>query len=230
MLRRLWENLDRWERRWRHSFGKDITDPRERRRSWWHMEFVDHGVLRRFWHNFEEIAPGAYRSNHPNHKRLERYAAMGIKTIVNLRGVDSFAHYLFEKESCDALGIKMIDIKLYARRAPNKRLLLELIEVFRTVDRPFLMHCKSGADRAGIASALYLMTQEGQSVEEARRMLSLRYIHVRQFKTGILDYILDLYAERNATSPIPIEDWIANEYDHNAINEAYGITAETRPK
>jgi protein tyrosine/serine phosphatase len=83
------------------------------------------------------------------------------------------------------------------------------------------MHCKSGADRAGLASAIYLMVMMGQDVDAARKMLSPRYIHLRFTKTGVLDMMLDHYAARNAASPIGFEDWIDREYDADALQAAF---------
>ena len=88
---------------------------------------------------------------------------------------------------------------------------------FDTLPRPFLMHCKSGADRAGLASALYLLDQCGASVGDAREMLSFRYLHLRRTATGVLDHMLDLYAARLNDGPIPVRAWIANEYDPEAV-------------
>jgi protein tyrosine/serine phosphatase len=84
-----------------------------------------------------------------------------------------------------------------------------------------LIHCKSGADRAGLASAIWLMVMEGRPVEEARAMLSWRYLHLRWSRTGVLDLVLDSYGARNAAAPIGFEDWVATEYDAEAVQAAF---------
>jgi len=73
--------LKKKEREYRTSFGRDITDSKERERSRWHFNWLDHAILRKYWHNFAQVAPGVYRSNHPNHIRFQAYAAQGIKTV-----------------------------------------------------------------------------------------------------------------------------------------------------
>lgn len=221
MIRKLQKYMERKEQAFRASFGHDISDPKDRRRSLWHYKWLDHGVLRTYWHNFEEFAPGAHRSNHPDHKRFERYAKLGIKTVLNLRGRAKQPHYLFEEESCRQLGLELITVHMGARRAPLKHTLIKLIRVFEEIERPFLMHCKSGADRTGLAAALYLMVQEDRPLEEARKQLSFRYLHIRRISTGILDHFLDVYAARNAQDPIDIRDWIATEYDADALQASF---------
>jgi protein tyrosine/serine phosphatase len=198
-----------------------LTDAASRRRAWWHYQMIDHGFLRYRWTNFDEVAPGVFRSNHPHESRLRAYRDKGIKAVLNLRGENDAPAYLLEKEACAALGLDLISVKFAARGAPIRDKLLELFDAFDTIQRPFLMHCKSGADRTGLAAALYLMVQEGQSLEVARRQLGLRYLHIRRTATGILDHFLDVYADRAAQSPIGIVEWIETEYDPHALSKSF---------
>jgi protein tyrosine/serine phosphatase len=221
MIRKIFRTLDKKERAYRASFGRDITDPEERKKSYWHVKWLDHGVLRKHWHNFEAFAPGAYRSNQPDHHRFEAYAEMGIKTILNLRGAANEPHFLFEMESTETLGLSLISHGMSARQAPNKEKLLKLLEIFEDIEKPFLVHCKSGADRTGLAAVLYLMVIEGQSLEQARPQLSFRFLHIRRTSTGILDHFFDVYAARNAQAPIDIALWIREEYDRDALVESF---------
>ncbi|WP_146590015.1 phosphatase domain-containing protein [Puniceibacterium confluentis] len=227
MLSQLWSRIEQGERRFRRSFGKDITDPVARRWSVLHYNVFDHAFLRSFWTNFFEIAPGVYRSNQPTHRRFLKYAALGIRTVVNLRGEEKYSHYLFEKETLDGLGIEMINAKLWARMAASRERIEHVIDVLRTAQKPLLFHCKSGADRAGFVAALYLLVFEDQPVEVARRQLGLKYIHLDFTKTGIQDYILDVYAARIAQAPIGFEQWIRTEYDSKPIQA--GFDARTEP-
>ena len=204
----------------RATRGRNITDPDERRRSYWHYMLRDHAVLRTFWTNFDEIAPGVYRSNHPTHKRLETYRDMGIKAVLNLRGTPQMAHHLFEVESCAALDLDLVSVALHARKPANRSDMLDLFDAFDRIQRPFVMHCKSGADRAGLASALYLIDR-GASVAEARAQFSLRYLHLKFTKTGVQDHMLDLYEARLAQGPISIRNWVANEYDPVALSASF---------
>ncbi|GAA4222793.1 protein tyrosine/serine phosphatase [Sagittula marina] len=221
MLAKLLDRLDHAERRVRHSFGKDITDPKQRMLSRLHYHVFDHAFLRVLWTNFFQIAPGVYRSNQPTHARFARYAAMGIKTVVNLRGEDKRAHYLFEKESVEALGMTLVDAKLWARTAAPRRRLLAVIDALREAERPMMFHCKSGADRAGIVAAIYLMVFENVPVSEAKKQLGLKYIHLDFTKTGVQDYILRLFEARQDIGEIGFEDWLKTEYVAGPIQEGW---------
>lgn len=221
MLKAIWTWLDESERRVRRSFGKDISTPWGRFVGHVHYHVFDHAFLRIFWTNFEEIAPGVYRSNHPTHRRLKKYRDMGIKSVLSLRGEEKFAHWLFEKESCETLGLKLHTAKLWARHAAKPSKIANVLDEIRKIERPFVFHCKSGADRAGFVAAMYLMVFEGQSVQEARRMLSFKYLHMKHTKTGVQDYILDVYEARTAEDPIGFEDWLRTEYRGARTNEAW---------
>lgn len=221
MTRKPFRSSDDKARGLPQSLGHDITDPSVRKRSLRYVRWIDHGILRTFWHNFEKVSDGVYRSNHPDHKRFEAYARMGIKTVLNLRGAGKNPHYLFEAESCAALGLTLKTVHMSARNAPRVDRLLALIEAFKTLERPFLIHCKSGADRTGLAAALYLMVHDGLPLEVAKRQLSFRYLHIRRSSTGILDHFFDVYAARNAQSPIDIVTWIRTEYDADQLTKSF---------
>lgn len=188
-----------------------ITNPAERRRSWLYFQFIDHGFLRYLWTNFDEIAPGVFRSNHPHPARLAAYRARGILGVLNLRGVTKHPPYLIEEEACAKLGLTLVSVAFAARAAPRVERLQELFDAFDTIPRPFVIHCKSGADRAGMVSALYMLDQ-GAPLKEARKHLSLRYLHLKFTKTGIQDAFLDLYETRLEQGPISLRHWALTEY------------------
>lgn len=209
------------ERRIRAHYNVDPGVPGNERRAWVYNNFFDHAFLRTIWTNFHEIAPGVYRSNQPSHARLEKMRDQGIRTVLTLRGESPAAHYLTEAASCRDLGLTLLGTPMQARGAASRQDLLNLIDIFKTIEKPFVMHCKSGADRAGLASAIWLMVMEDRPVAEASRMLAPRYWHFRNSKVGILDYMLDCYAARIARSPISFEDWVRTEYDGAAIQARF---------
>ncbi len=222
----LFDRLNKWERGVAQRLAvENIDTPENRRRAQNYMLWFDHEVFRLIWSNMVPVAPGVWRSNQPTAARFAQIKAAGIRTILNLRGPSKNPYYLFEQESCDAAGITLLAMPFKASRAPSSEAILDLIDRFRAMPRPFLIHCKSGADRAGLASAIYLMAIENRPLSEARAMLSTRFIHFRWFKTGVLDLILDIYAARLAKGAIGFEDWVRTEYDADAIQAEF----ESRP-
>ena len=221
MLRRLYTWLNEKERQYRNSFGDNITDPVERARSYRHYNWIDHGILRHRWRNFAEVAPGVYRSNHPHHERFVDYAGMGIKSVLNLRGAIKQSFYLFEQESCAQLGLELVTVHMGARHAPNKHTLIDLLDTFETLPKPFMMHCKSGADRTGLASAFYLLEYTDATDAEVRAQLSFTYLHIRKSSTGILDHVLEAYLTARDEAGIALRTWIETQYDKEAMTASY---------
>lgn len=215
------KRISEWERRLRASYNTDLSTPESRRRAHIYNLWFDHAILRTLWTNQFPVAPGVWRSNQPTHARLVRLKAMGVRSILNLRGAAGAAHYLTEAESCRRLGLTLVDCTLQARDAAPRANIEALIRAFREIERPFVMHCKSGADRAGFAAAIYLMVIEGRPLPEARPMLAVKYIHLKWTRTGVLDFILDRYEAHHAETGIGFEEWIATEYDHAALQTAY---------
>jgi protein tyrosine/serine phosphatase len=220
-LARLRASIARAESAFRNGWGRDISTPGGRRMATLHMHLADHAFLRTVWTNLEEFAPGAWRSNQPSPARIARYHAMGIRTILNLRGTPNHSYYLFEVETCRRLGLTLIDFGLAARSLAEPAKLLALLDAFETIPHPFLMHCKSGADRTGLAAALYLLHIKGAPVAQAQDQLHWRYVHLRNAPTGILDHMLDAYAAEHAATGIAIRPWLATRYDRDALSASW---------
>lgn len=210
-----------FERSMRKKYGRKINTPQQRRQAWIHFQLFDHAFLRAAWWNLEEIAPGVWRSNQPSPKRVDRYAKMGIRSIINLRGELRHSPYLFEREACDKHGIELLNIEFSARKLVPREKVQELIELMRTAPRPTLMHCKSGSDRAGFASVLYLAVIEGRPIREARKHLHWKYLHLSSTDTGILDHVLDVFEQDSAQTGQTLEQWIATSYDHDALTRSW---------
>lgn len=198
-----------------------------RRRSMRNLDWMDHGILRYRWHNFAEFAPGAFRSNHPTIARFENYAAMGIKTVLTLRGAQHQPQYLFEAEACARLGLGLECVQLAARRAPPADRLQTLFSVFDRIEHPFLMHCKSGADRTGLAAALYQLEYAGADIGFAKKQLSFGFVHIRRTATGILDHFLDTYEARFNQTGIGVRDWIGSEYSAEDLTLSFAAKQKT---
>lgn len=130
--------------------------------------------------NFHAVVPGElYRSNQPSPARIARYQAeYGIKTIINLRGPNpNQTWYRDEIAASRRLGIAEVDFRMSARHELPRDKAVKLIAIMRKAERPILIHCKSGADRSGLAAALYLAAT-GRGEEAAEGQMSVRYGHL----------------------------------------------------
>ena len=177
------------------------------------MLIVDHGIFRIAYLNRHRLGSSAWRSAQPAPHQIARLARLGVRTIVNLRGERYCGSYWLEQQACARHGIRLVDYQVRSRAAPTREEVLGARDVLRRVEYPMLLHCKSGADRAGLMSALYMIVHEGRPVAEARGQLALRFGHIRQSGTGILDYFFERYLEDTAGRPVEFFDWVATRYD-----------------
>lgn len=193
-----------------------------RLRAWADAMLVDHGVLRILWRNRSWVVPGVVaRSNQPLPWQIAAEGRSGIRTIVNLRGNrPRCGSDALGREAAARAGITIIDAPFESRGAPHRDRLLRLAGLIETVDTPMLIHCKSGADRAGLVAAVILLLR-GTSPDEAARQLSLRFGHVKAGKTGILDLFLARYAAARAESGIAFLDWVREGYDEAALRAEF---------
>ena len=213
--------LKRWQRRWKDGWVGDLDGPGARRNAAIDMLVFDHGMLRKLWRNEHEVEGGVWRSSQPDPGMVRRLAGRGFKAILNLRGATEYGSYLLEREACRAAGIELVDFKLTSRALPSREEILALDAIFAGLPRPFLMHCKSGADRAGFAAALYLLLRRGASAEEAQAQLHWRYLHVRGAATGVMHFMLERYAAESAVEPMGFREWVATRYDPEALMAEY---------
>jgi protein tyrosine/serine phosphatase len=181
------------------------------------MLVLDHLIIRLFFPNRHRLSDEAWRAAQPLPHQVRDLPRRGIKTIVNLRGPTDSSTYAYEVAAAEAAGLKLVDFRIRSRAAPTRDEVLAARELFKTVEYPILMHCKSGADRVGLMSALYLHTRQGVPIAEAARQLSLRYGHIRQADTGALDHFFESYLAYAAKTPIAFYDWVETVYDPEEV-------------
>lgn len=202
-----------------------LLEPAERRRAWLDMWLVDHGFIRDVYCNLHPVSPQAWRSAQPAPRHLRKAQRLGVKTVLNLRGRrDGCGAYRLEHETCAQLGLTLVDFPIRSRKALDRETLRAAADLFPTLDYPILMHCKSGADRAGFMATLYLHLHEGEPLDKAIRHLSLRYGHVRQAKTGVIDLFFRRLAADLAARPMTFAEWVDSVYDPAALNAAFKET------
>lgn len=131
--------------------------------------------------NFHSVvANELYRSAQPTATDIAHYQkTYGVKTIINLRGENSGTPW-YDAEIAEAkqLGITHVDFRMSARRELTQARAADLIAILERAQKPVLIHCKAGADRSGLASALYVAAVAKLGEAAAEGQISIRYGHV----------------------------------------------------
>lgn len=112
--------------------------------------------------NLYEVDDGFYRSEQPAKDDLEQIRALGIKTIISLRGFHSDEHIITDPD------ITLIRIPIHTWNISDKDVIaaLDAIQQAR-LQGPVLLHCQHGADRTGLISAMYRIIYQSWSKEDA---------------------------------------------------------------
>lgn len=152
--------------------------------------------------NLHAVEPGVvYRSAQLSGPELQRVLAdKGIKTVLNLRGPNAGKPWYDEElRTLQAAGVQHLDVPLSAYQDLSARQMQQLVNLMARAPKPLLVHCESGADRSGLVSALYQVSQ-GQSLAVAQRELSPRYGHFSLLvpRSAAMDRNLALYVRERA--------------------------------
>lgn len=208
----------------------NLSDPAVRRAAWRDLIWGDHGFLRIGFQNAHWIDDQMVRSNQPLPHQVKAWGRKGIKTIINLRGGWDTGFVALEREACAEAGIDFITFAvdgraITSRAIPDAKQIVAAKDLFDRIQYPALMHCKSGADRAGMMAALYCHFKLGQPIETARQQLSWRYMHARAGKTGVLDFFFEHYLNVIAPQGISFIDWVqSNDFDPEALKAQFHST------
>src|SRR5271165_4870439 len=149
-------------------FRGDLGSPAGRARAWIDSLLIDHGVLRLVWTNWGTVAPGRlYRCNHPTPGRLARAVRRyKLRSLINLRGATGNGSDALSRERAARLGLEFIDVPISSGQPPSRAQVMALAAALRSATAPVLLHCKSGADRAGFAAGVFVL-MEGGTVDAA---------------------------------------------------------------
>lgn len=205
--------IARWDR--------PLTGRLDRLRAWASMLLVDHGLFRLLYLNRHRVTADLWRAAQPAPHQLRAFAAAGGRTVIYLRGGREHGSWPLEREACQRLGLVLAEFTLRSREAPERETLLALPAFLDSIAYPALVHCKSGADRAGFFVALYLLIRERRPAAEALRALSLRYGHLRWGKTGILDALIERYRDEGEAEGLDFIRWVETRYDPQALKAAF---------
>ena len=114
--------------------------------------------------NFGKVNDHYYRGGQPDAEGFARLKQLGIKTVIDLRK-DSIAS---EPEQVRAQGMRYVNIPMKASRpaAPEQvDAFLKLVN--DPANWPVYVHCKGGRHRTGALTAVYRITHDGWTADQA---------------------------------------------------------------
>lgn len=148
--------------------------------------------------NFHKVDKDIYRSaqlfsfNMPYY--VEKYQ---IKSVLNLRGASTKEWYTDEMSISREHNITHYDYGIGDRRIASSEEMNHIVDLIKSAPKPLLIHCKAGADRTSLATALYLYEIKKES--HASDAISLLYGHFPWLgsKTVAMDKSFKKFIEEN---------------------------------
>ncbi len=154
--------------------------------------------------NLHKVNENLYRGGQPGANGFNELKQLGIKTVIDLRDNDDRARK--EEGLATSAGLKFINIPLANWARPDKT---EIDSILKQIDepanQPVFVHCRRGSDRTGTVMAVYRMTHDGWTGEQASKEAKEFGLGWWQFmmKDYISDYYRDLKSEKTSSPENP---------------------------
>jgi protein tyrosine phosphatase (PTP) superfamily phosphohydrolase (DUF442 family) len=194
--------------------------------------------------NLGVVQPGrVYRSAQLDAKTLRSLIReRGIRTVLNLRGANpEDAWYREELAATLAAGATQVDVPLASDQWISREQANELLRLIDQCEYPILIHCEFGAERTGLASAMFELLRPGGTLADARRQFSLDYLFVAIKDGRVMQAHVDAYEswlrhKGFSHTPDLFRRWLASDYhpgspsrEHWPCNP-YPLSIATRPE
>ncbi|MFY9609304.1 MAG: sulfur transferase domain-containing protein [Blastocatellia bacterium] len=146
--------------------------------------------------NFHRVNERLYRGGQPKPGGIKKLAEIGIKTIINLRGEDEQTGAAEEAEA-KAARVSYVNIPMPGLSRPTHEQISQIMTVINARENwPVFVHCKRGSDRTGTVVALYRISQDEWTAEQA--LTEAKRLGLSWLEFGMKDYVSDYYRDRRA--------------------------------
>ena len=110
-------------------------------------------------------------------------------------------------------------MSLESRGAPQRDRILRVHAIYRDMRAPALVHCKSGADRAGLAAGLFVLFEGGTARDALRSSPGGLVISDRP--RPAFSTLFFLRYQREGEGRKPFLDWVRDDYDEAALRRDF---------
>ncbi len=148
--------------------------------------------------NFGQMDERFYRGSQPEEKDYKDLAALGIKTVIDLRNDPQ----QYERPMVESLGMKYINIPMASKKYPTP----DVTEMFlKTVSDPgtgkFFVHCAGGRHRTGAMGAVYRYEFYHWNFDQVYKEMKQYDFYTSWGHQAFKDFVQDYYTRMQATKP-----------------------------
>lgn len=157
--------------------------------------------------NFGKVNDNYYRGSQPKEADFAKLRSLGVKTVIDLRK-DRREE---ASEWAQAAGLEYLNIPLTTKRpATEEQTALFLKLVNDPANWPVYVHCKGGRHRTGEMTAIYRMTNEDWTADQAYQEMKKydfedSFFYPRSLKKYVYAYYERLRAEKSLGEPADVK-------------------------
>ena len=145
--------------------------------------------------NFGKLDERFFRGAQPGERDYKDLAALGIKTIIDLRD-DPMS---YEKRDVEAAGMRYVNIPMSDSSRPRDEQIDQFLKLANDqATGPFFVHCAGGRHRTGVMGAVYRMTKYGWNFDQAYKEMEAYDFYTRWGHGALKDYVRDFYGQVQA--------------------------------
>ena len=124
--------------------------------------------------NFGQINPNYFRGAQPEGQDYAELKALGVKTVINLIKDEKSE----EATTVQGMGMSYVHIPMTTGTPPTPEQLKQFLSLVEDpAKQPVFVHCVGGKHRTGVMTAVYRMTEDGWSADQA-------FQEMKQYKFG----------------------------------------------
>ena len=149
---------------------------------------------------FSRVNERLYRGAQPTEEGFRKLRELGIKTVINLRAEDEEG--LAEKAMVERLGLRYRNLALPGMSSPTDDQVARVMSIIDAPEAgPVFVHCRRGSDRTGTIVAVYRISHEGWTGEQALAEAKRHGLSWAEF--GMKRYIAAWYKRHAKPEQIP---------------------------
>lgn len=142
--------------------------------------------------NFGKVNDHLYRGSQPKSGNYQQLAALGIKTIVDLReDADRGA-----QADAARAGLRYINLPMKEKSYPQASTAARFLEIANDqANWPVFVHCAGGRHRTGVMTAVYRMSVDGWNIDQAYKEMKQFDFYTSWGHGCYKDYVYDYYRD-----------------------------------